>query len=214
MVIFSLVGLTKFEFHSVTGLLTSMASSSQAQTPRQSYTTSSDQGHKSEALQQVAPASAPFNYSPPVHTLLFAADVYFRFCHNQPYSLFHEATFRQRLVNGEVPDHLVWALLAAARRFATLPELHPQLPDDPLGLAKLSWENLKLPWNGVKDDQEAVSVIQTIVLLVNTEHTCKNGECLWSAISDSGFSWPMHSGIYEAWFRTSNSHAFLSPCRA
>lgn len=109
---------------------------------------------------------------PPTHTLLFAADVYFRFCHNQPYSLFHEATLRHRLSTGQTPVHLAWALLASARRFSTLPDIPESLSADPLTMAHLSWECMQLPWSGAKSDEEAVQVCQTIVLLVNVEHPC------------------------------------------
>ncbi|VUC32646.1 unnamed protein product [Clonostachys rosea] len=116
----------------------------------------------------------PQNIFPPVHTLLFAADVYFRFCHNQPYSLFHEATLRHRLASGQVPTYLAWAILAAARRFSSLPDLHESISEDPLSLTKLAWDSLDLPWEGAKNDQEAVAIIQTIVLLVNIEHPAGN----------------------------------------
>lgn len=113
---------------------------------------------------------APQVSLPPVHTILFAADVYFRFCHNQPYSCFHEASLRQRIIAGELPTCLSWALLAASRRFSTLPDLQDSTSDDPLALVKLSWESMELPWNGAESDEEAVQVVQTIVLLVNIEH--------------------------------------------
>ncbi|PGH09909.1 hypothetical protein AJ80_07619 [Polytolypa hystricis UAMH7299] len=122
---------------------------------------------------------------PPAHTLLFAADVYFRFCHNQPYSLFHEASLRQRLASGQIPAHLAWAVLAAARRFSTLPDLSESISNDPMSLVRLSWGCLKLPWDGAKSDEEAVQVIQTIVLLVNIEHPA--GHCA-SAFMKLGFA--------------------------
>lgn len=119
------------------------------------------------------PNPQPDDMFPPIETLLFAADVFFRFCHNQPYSLFHEATFRQRLVSGELPSHLVWALLAAARRYSSLPNLQLNDPDDAQLYAKKAWECMKLPWNGGVSDEEVVPILQAIILIVNVEHPCE-----------------------------------------
>lgn len=106
---------------------------------------------------------------PPLHTLIFAADVYFRFYHNQPFSLFHEATFRKRLAAGELPEHQIWALLAVARRYSTLPDLQLSAVDDAICFAKRAWDCMKLPWSGAARLEEAVPVIQTILLIVSIE---------------------------------------------
>lgn len=117
------------------------------------------------------PAPAPLSgFGLPVHTVLFAADVYFRFCHNQPYSLFHEATLRHRIATGDLPEHQLWALLAAARRYSTLPDLQLNAADDAMFYVKRAWGCLKLPWSGMSGDEEVVQVIQTIILLVSIEH--------------------------------------------
>ncbi|KAM5356874.1 hypothetical protein ACJ41O_003520 [Fusarium nematophilum] len=131
------------------------------------------------------PPNQPEDILPPIHTLLFAADVFFRFCHNQPYSLFHEETFRRRLVAGELPNHTVWALLAAARRYSSLPDLQLNASDDALFYAGKAWECLKLPWDGGMSDEEVVPVLQTIVLIVNIEHPA--GLCA-SAYMKLGFA--------------------------
>lgn len=47
-----------------------------------------------------------------------AVDDFFEHSHNQPYSFFHEETFRSRLEQNLVPEHLLLAVLAAAARFA------------------------------------------------------------------------------------------------
>ncbi|KAJ4215041.1 hypothetical protein NW759_010070 [Fusarium solani] len=124
------------------------------------------------------PNPQPDDTFPPIETLLFAADVFFRFCHNQPYSLFHEATFRQRLVSGELRPHLVWALLAAARRYSSLPNLQLNDPDDAQFYAKKAWDCMKLPWSGGVSDEEVVPILQTIILIVNVEHPCKSAGAL------------------------------------
>ncbi|KAH7268504.1 fungal-specific transcription factor domain-containing protein [Fusarium solani] len=131
------------------------------------------------------PNPQPDDTFPPIETLLFAADVFFRFCHNQPYSLFHEATFRQRLVSGELRPHLVWALLAAARRYSSLPNLQLNDPDDAQFYAKKAWDCMKLPWSGGVSDEEVVPILQTIILIVNVEHP--SGLCA-SAYMKLGFA--------------------------
>ena len=76
-------------------------------------------------------------------------------------------------MSGELPNFLVWALLAAARRFSSLPDLHLNAPDDAMFYVGKAWETLKLPWNGGVSDEELVPVLQTIVLIVSIEHPCK-----------------------------------------
>jgi len=45
-------------------------------------------------------------------------NTYFTYSHNQPYSYFHEGTFRQRLADGNLPKCLLLAILASALRFS------------------------------------------------------------------------------------------------
>lgn len=130
--------------------------------------------HSAVDMTQPPEDSTSHEVLPPTHTLLFAADVFFRYCHNQPYSLFHEPTFRQRLLSGEVPNHLVWAMLSAARRYSSFPDLQINASDDAMFYASNAWKALKLPWNGGRSDEEVVSVLQTLILIVNIEHPCKH----------------------------------------
>jgi hypothetical protein len=51
-------------------------------------------------------------------TLQSLADTYFCCCHQQPYSYFHEGTFRQNLETGALPNYLVLAVAATAVRFS------------------------------------------------------------------------------------------------
>ncbi|RQM05807.1 hypothetical protein DH86_00002117, partial [Scytalidium sp. 3C] len=55
---------------------------------------------------------------PPLLHIRIAVDDFFEHSHNQPYSFFHEETFRSRLEQNLVPEHLLLAVLAAAARFA------------------------------------------------------------------------------------------------
>lgn len=51
-------------------------------------------------------------------TVKSLVDVYFRYCHAQPYSFFHEAAFREDLENGRVPYYLWLTFVATAVRFS------------------------------------------------------------------------------------------------
>ena len=104
-----------------------------------------------------------------METQLAAADVYFRYCHNQPYSLFHEASLRSKIVSAEVPQHLLFAFLASAVRYSDDPYY-----EDKMGAistyAMQSWKAMVLPWNGIQSDA-GISVVQTILLLAIIDYT-------------------------------------------
>ncbi|KAH7129760.1 fungal-specific transcription factor domain-containing protein [Dactylonectria estremocensis] len=93
---------------------------------RPSPTPSSLTGH-AQATSSPSAASetgvAPFypDGLPPRAVLLDCVDDFFRCCHNQPYSFFHEVSFRRSLDNGLLPGHLVLAVLASAVRFSSNP---------------------------------------------------------------------------------------------
>jgi hypothetical protein len=104
-----------------------------------------------------------------LQSLIYAADIYFRFCHSQPYSLFHEPTFRQRLVDNSLPSYLLWAFLSAARRYSTFPVAPLNCADDASAYATKAWECIDLPWSGSDSPEKILTVIQTIILIVSTE---------------------------------------------
>ncbi|WZH49698.1 fungal-specific transcription factor domain-containing protein [Fusarium acuminatum] len=106
---------------------------------------------------------------PQLQSLLLAADVYFRFCHSQPYSLFHEPTFRQRLADDSLPTYLLWGFLSAARRYSSLSDNQDNTADDASTYAAKAWECIDLPWSGSAPPQKVLTVVQTIILIVSTE---------------------------------------------
>lgn len=115
---------------------------------------------------------SPFSRPPPLETIIGAADIYFRYCHNQPYSLFHEDNFRTRLASNEVPQHLLFAFLASAVRYSEDPYY-----EDKVGAistyAVQAWKAMVLPWNGVETDV-GISILQTILLLAIIDYTGKS----------------------------------------
>ncbi|WXC60069.1 hypothetical protein SNK03_005923 [Fusarium graminearum] len=106
---------------------------------------------------------------PQLQALIYAADIYFCFCHSQPYSLFHEPTFRQRLADNSLPSYLLWAFLSAARRYSTFPVAPLNCADDASAYAAKAWECIELPWSGSDSPEKILTVIQTIILIVSTE---------------------------------------------
>lgn len=68
-------------------------------------------------------ASTPTEFSglPDKTIMTSLIDTYFIYCHNQPYAYFHEASFRQRFENDEIPEYLLNAFVATASRFSDLP---------------------------------------------------------------------------------------------
>ena len=106
-----------------------------------------------------------------METIIGAADIYFRYCHNQPYSLFHEESFRNRLASNEVPQHLLFAFLASSVRYSEDPYY-----EDKVGAISTysvqAWKAMVLPWNGVETGV-GISIVQTILLLAIIDYTGK-----------------------------------------
>ncbi|RBQ96481.1 hypothetical protein FVER53263_12698 [Fusarium verticillioides] len=102
----------------------------------------------------------------PDMTLSAAADLYFQFCHNQPYSLFHEESFRRRLVAQTLPDYLSLALLATASRFS-----HSSRPL--LLCADQAWELAMKRSTANIDAAESLTIAQTIHLLCVIDYSAQ-----------------------------------------
>lgn len=55
---------------------------------------------------------------PPPPVMAHLIDTYFLHVHNQPYTYFHEQSFRERLNYGLVPKCLLFGILASALKFS------------------------------------------------------------------------------------------------
>jgi hypothetical protein len=101
-----------------------------------------------------------------------AADIYFRSCHNQPYSLFHESSFRQQLQSNTVPRYLLYAFVATAERYNSSVS-----PEDRAGLvssyATKAWNCTLSPWNP-GEGRVVLVIVQTMVLLSIIDYTGKS----------------------------------------
>lgn len=106
----------------------------------------------------------------PKATLDRLTDNYFRFSHNQPYSFFHEETFRLKVSNGTIPDYLLEAVIVSSLRFSN----DPYFDDDLFFTNKRkftadafflkSWKTLSSRFVDGEDDY-IISVVQATTLL-------------------------------------------------
>ncbi|KAH6713466.1 fungal-specific transcription factor domain-containing protein [Leptodontidium sp. MPI-SDFR-AT-0119] len=106
-----------------------------------------------------------------------AIDAYFVHSHNQPYSFFCESRFRQRAIDGKVPDHVLYAVVAAAAKF-----MDDQFSKTNFGAlcAQLSW-NLLL--KHLHSDTEAdLYFVQATTLLALFDFTNSKSRSAWKKI--------------------------------
>ena len=117
-----------------------------------------------------ATSPTPEGYVVPDDILPSAIDAYFTFVQNQPYSFFHEETFRRRLAENELPDHLVLAVVASAVRFCDNPLLPVDTHELAVSYANKSWKSVVS--NCFSTSTAAnVAIVQTIALLALFDFT-------------------------------------------
>lgn len=109
---------------------------------------------------------------PSQEILLSATDTYFQHCHNQPYALFHEESFRKRLASGAVPRHLAFAILATTVRFSSDPSYQHNKQDAMAAYASEAWKAIVLPWNGV-ENAAGLDILQAMFMLCSIDYTSK-----------------------------------------
>lgn len=91
-------------------------------------------------------------------------DLFFKFCHNQPYSMFHEARLRQRLAQGLIPRYLTFAILATAARFSDNPFYGHRSFEISVFYARKSWSSIVATCFAV-DRPADLTIVQTVTLL-------------------------------------------------
>ncbi|CBX93629.1 hypothetical protein IAQ61_008295 [Plenodomus lingam] len=75
-------------------------------------------------------------------TLQALADIYFRHCHQQPYTYFHEATFRQNLDQESFPSYLIYAFAATAVRFSKDPRFVGRQAEAMNCYSRMAWSDI------------------------------------------------------------------------
>ncbi|CZR31710.1 uncharacterized protein FPRO_02134 [Fusarium proliferatum ET1] len=104
------------------------------------------------------------DFGTPEDVLMAVVDSYFTYCQNQPYSFFHEETFRQGLAQHVVPKHLVLAVMATAVRFCSHPYYSGRALEMSVEYANRSWKLIVSDCFTVGKVAE-VSTVQTVALL-------------------------------------------------
>ncbi|KAF2635184.1 hypothetical protein P280DRAFT_473935 [Massarina eburnea CBS 473.64] len=120
---------------------------------------------------------SPYAKLPSIDIIRAAADLYFQYCHNQPYSLFHESSLRYKIETEEVPTHLLFALLASTVRYSQ----DPFFEDKSAAVsayASQSWKAIVMPWNGIQSETE-LTIVQTILLLAIIDYTDGRTQGSW-----------------------------------
>ena len=108
---------------------------------------------------------------PTVEELVGAADTYFHYCYNQPYTLFHEEIFRKRLLSGSVSRCLLFAFLATAHRFSDPNGLTENGAATVRAYATRAWRELDLSRLWSLGYEEVFGAIQAIILLSVVDFT-------------------------------------------
>lgn len=110
-------------------------------------------------------------------------DIYFSRVHDQPYSFFHEADFRQRLDGDRLPRHLLLAISALAIRFLNHPYFTGRVHEASAAYSRQAWL-LVLTDHLMVLNNVTLSVIQTISILAVVDYT---GKILFELAKHLGF---------------------------
>ncbi|KAJ5141212.1 hypothetical protein N7526_002207 [Penicillium atrosanguineum] len=125
----------------------------------------------------------PIGYSsfPPVPVLSSVIDTYFEHVHNQPYSYFQEASFRQKFQSNTLPRCLILAVLSSAVRFSKNDYFTGKTQDASEKFARESWLSVLTEHLTVEDNLN-VFVVQTVNLLAVVDYTAGRVSSGWLKI--------------------------------
>ena len=120
-----------------------------------------------------ASTPSPGDPSVPSEILEAVVDTYFTFCHNQPYSFFHEGSFRHRLSTGSLPEYLILAVLAYGVRYCAHSYFANKSHEISVLYANQSWKSVVK--NCFTANKAAdLSIVQTVSLLALFDFTGEN----------------------------------------
>jgi hypothetical protein len=125
--------------------------------------------------------------------------------HNQPYSFFHEQSFRRRLADDLLPDYLKFAVVATALRFSEDPYYNGVKHEACTSYARESWKQIVSVWFAPEIDPD-IHICQAITLLSIIDFTgnqspvllefCTSDTIFFSSMQTSSKlaqDWPLHS---------------------
>ncbi|PVH69713.1 hypothetical protein DL98DRAFT_623521, partial [Cadophora sp. DSE1049] len=118
---------------------------------------------------------------PPSEVLNSLIDLYFTRVHNQPYSFFHEDSFRQQLALHSLPEYLLLAVLASAVRFSS--DLYfGEAKAEALRLyASESWRQIVSVWFRLESDPD-IHICQAVTMLSIIDFTAGRRHPGWLKI--------------------------------
>jgi hypothetical protein len=105
-----------------------------------------------------------FRQLPPPEVLADLVDTFFSRVHSQPYSFFHERSFRERLADGLLPEYLQFAVVASSIRFSSNPYFQGNHSEAITRYASESWKQIVSLWFGPESDPD-LNICRAITLL-------------------------------------------------
>jgi hypothetical protein len=108
---------------------------------------------------------------PNADTLESLADVYFRYCHNQPYCYFQEQSFRAQLRDGSLPSYLLLAFAATAARFSDRTSWAGYQPGAMKYYAKTAWQQI-ITQSLDEDHSVSIHTVQAANMLGVLDYIC------------------------------------------
>ncbi|KAH6611304.1 hypothetical protein Trco_001324 [Trichoderma cornu-damae] len=122
-----------------------------------------------------------FTTAPPPPVMAHLIDTYFLHVHNQPYSYFHEQSFRERLNYGLVPKCLLFAILASALKFSDSDFFHGSTREATEAYAREAWLAL-LNDHLTVENNPSLQVAQASNILGVVDFTCGRTSSGWLKI--------------------------------
>ncbi|KIW85705.1 hypothetical protein Z517_01097 [Fonsecaea pedrosoi CBS 271.37] len=114
-----------------------------------------------------------FDTLPSPEVVWAAIDSYFNYSHNQPYSFFHEPSFRQSVSDGSLPTFLLLAVLAMSVRFVHHPFFAGQQVRASQSYARACWRLIASQC--LDDDLADYRHVQALTLLSICDFTACRG---------------------------------------
>lgn len=113
-----------------------------------------------------------FTTAPPPAVMAHLIDAYFLHVHNQPYSYFHEQSFRDRVNYGLIPKCLLFAILASALKFSDSEYFQGSTREATEAYAREAWLAI-LHEHLTVENNPTLPVAQASNILGVVDFTCK-----------------------------------------
>lgn len=111
-----------------------------------------------------------FDEIPAPDILASAIDDYFANCHCEPFDLFHEPSFRDRLSRDEVPDYLLLAILASGIRYSKIHSFAHRRLAAIDQYSNHSWLLVIKRWNSIEEEHD-MDIVRAMLMLSAIDFT-------------------------------------------